>query len=196
MGGALWLWAIGFSQVMGFVAVALYVQLGGESGGNELLQGRWLFTCCGVICLWSVVSFGIFFKMINKGYGQTFYWSITGKNFAVLCYRDSTRDEQKFNVFGHHRSYYSSIESELKDWVCENWDAWMIGKEDGTAPWFDSRLVPRDLRPASSSTRRITSSKRHSSRKGTTETENASGSTGILKGDSKAKEDDEDRTFD
>ena len=53
--------------------------------------------------------------------------------------------KERFGVFGHHRSYYRSIDEDLKIWLHTNWERWE--KEED---WFNAKLIkqiPEELLP-------------------------------------------------
>jgi len=86
-----------------------------------------------------MVSFAAFLKLINKKYYNTFFDIRTGKTFLCDTWRTSKGDKGKFYVFSKHKSYYKSINKELKEWLSENWDRWEDEKED----WFTAKIISK-----------------------------------------------------
>ena len=102
----------------------------------------------GGLFIFSMINFGLFLKMINQEYIATFFSTTTGKEFAVQNYEEATTDALKFEIFGHHRSYYDSIQSELMKWLNENYETW----EETSHDWFTADAIsniPSDMLPVS-----------------------------------------------
>ena len=89
--------------------------------------------------LFSMISFACFLLRINRKYLGTFFDTRSGKTFVCDSWRNSKRDEEKFHVFSKHKSYYRSINDELKSWLTENWSRWEFEKED----WFSAKMIRR-----------------------------------------------------
>ena len=103
------------------------------------------FVVSGLFVL-SVLSFGIFLRLINKNYLCTFYDARTGKEFITACFQLLKTDKEKFNSFFRHRSLNADIEPELKVWLEENWERW----EEERPDWFTPaaiKSVPIDMLP-------------------------------------------------
>ena len=52
----------------------------------------------------------------------------------------------KFDIFGHHRSFYEPIQEDLMKWLNDNWARWVDEKEE----WFDAAVidtVPPEMLP-------------------------------------------------
>ena len=94
----------------------------------------------------SMLSFWVFFKLINKEYLWTFYDTRTGSEYVIDNFQELESDAMKFETFGYHRSLYENIEDELKTWLEANWERWEEEKED----WFNAAAistVPEDYLP-------------------------------------------------
>ena len=89
----------------------------------------------------SMASFLIFLGFINKDFWCTFYDTRTGQAFLTDTWRNGNSDEQKFYVFSKHKSYYKSINKDLKDWLSENWDRW----EEENEEWFTAKMIGKIL---------------------------------------------------
>ena len=167
LGGAYWSFNLVLNQFLCFVAVFLYTKFGKEivdsdstpetdiepslsslaptSAPVELVQyPLWTF----VISLFflTVLSFLGFLRFINRKYLVTFFDRRTGKQFLCDLWRSTETDKERIYVFSKHRSYYKTIEKEIKEWLSENWDKWEDEKED----WFCSKnlsRIPVDLLP-------------------------------------------------
>ena len=117
-----------------------------DEGREEVVEILWKMV--GGLVIFSMLNFYLFLKLINKKYLNTFYPLITGKNYAVLTYHEAESDGSKFEIFGHHPSYYSSINEELMKWLNENWSKWVETRPD----WFTADAiasVPADMLPVS-----------------------------------------------
>ena len=138
-------WSINvfLNQVFCFVSVYLYGKYSKEASDDEV---ELLWKLVGGLFVFSMLNFGIFLKMINREYIKTFFSPITGKQFAVQNYIEATTDAMKFEIFGHHRSYYDSIQDELMKWLNDNWETWEEEQKD----WFTPAAiltVPCDMLP-------------------------------------------------
>jgi hypothetical protein len=94
----------------------------------------------------SMLSFGLFLLSINREYLWTFFDMRTGKQFAVDTYHSSETDSSRFEIFGHHETYYSSVAEELMTWLNDNWEKW----EEEKPEWFTAvaiSTVPQDMLP-------------------------------------------------
>ena len=94
----------------------------------------------------SMISFGLFLTLINRDYLWTFFDMRTGKQYAVDTYHESVSDGTRFEVFGHHESFYNTIVGELMTWLDANWDKWEEEKPD----WFTASAItsiPEDMLP-------------------------------------------------
>ena len=94
----------------------------------------------------SMISFVMFLMSINREYLWTFFDTRTGKQFAIDTYHDSVTDGTRFEVFGHHESYYNSIAGELMTWLDANWEKW----EEEEPDWFTASAIasiPEDMLP-------------------------------------------------
>jgi len=167
LGGVYWLANIVTNQLFCFVSVYLYKRFADTStsvdniircnttdAGNTTntvgcdegsIESQLLFLVIGLFVL-SVLSFGIFSRLINKDYLWTFYDIRTGSQFLCDNWRNGITDIERFETFDNHRTLYKSIEPELKVWLEENWERWEEEKED----WFNAAAissVPVDLLP-------------------------------------------------
>jgi hypothetical protein len=100
------------------------------------------------ICLFvlSMLSFSGFLLSINREYWVTFFDTRTGPQFAVDNYKAAETDSSRFEIFGHHVTYYDSITEGLMKWLTDNWDRWEEEKPD----WFTAAAVsniPEDMLP-------------------------------------------------
>ena len=131
------------NQAFCFVSVYLYNKYSGaDNEKNVIVVNLWLI----IISLFSLsmLCFATFMKLIKKEYRHTFYSSISGKDFLCQTWRNAQADKEKMYVFSKHRSYYKSINKELKQWLTQNWDN--LEDED----WFTAReikKIPSDLLP-------------------------------------------------
>ena len=84
-----------------------------------------------------MISLGGFFFSIERDYFGTFFDTRTGKAFLCDLWRNGTADKERFYVCSKHKSYYKSINKDLKLWLTTNWDIWEEEKPD----WFTARMI-------------------------------------------------------
>jgi len=100
-----------------------------------------------VLFVFSIIGFISFLLSINMQYLRTFTDIRTGKQSVCDNWTDVTTDRERFRVFSKHKSYYKSINKEIKVWLNENWGKWEVQKED----WFTPEIInkiPVELLPA------------------------------------------------
>ena len=93
-----------------------------------------------------MLNFLGFLKFINREYITTFFNNQTAKEFLCETWRNGKTDKERVYIFSKHRSYYKSINKELKVWIGENWDNWEEGREE----WFNAKMIsriPSDMLP-------------------------------------------------
>ncbi len=133
------------SQLATFVAVYLFSA--DYRKASSSLAASTLWRVVGSLEAIFILFFLLFVVLIRKEYIRTFFTTSSGKQFNVYKYRQAKSDQSKIEVFGSHKSYYSSIREELTEWVHENWEDW----NDEGAEWFTERVkasVPEEMRPA------------------------------------------------
>ena len=65
-----------------------------------------------------------------------------------IKWREASTNREKFYIFRKHKSYYFSINEDVKLWLTENWDRW----EEERPDWWTAKLIskiPADLLPVS-----------------------------------------------
>ena len=95
----------------------------------------------------SMISFVVFFRLINPEYIKTFYDSRTAKRFITDRFKIAATDVEIFETFQNHPSLYSSIDVELAERLETNWDK----LEEEQPVWFTAAAiasVPSRLLPA------------------------------------------------
>ena len=113
---------------------------------EEVVEVLWMIV--GGLFIFSMINFSLFLKMTNQESIPTFFSTTTGKEFAVQNYEEAETDALKFEIFGHHRSYYDSIQSELMKWLNDNYKQW----EESSPDWFTADAIsniPPDMLPVS-----------------------------------------------
>jgi len=141
-GGIYWSFNVVVNQAFCFISVYLYGKYSDET--DAFITNLWLVV--GGLLLFSMSNFGGFLLLIKREYWVTFYNMKTGKEFCCETWRYAKSDQVRFNVFKKHKSYYKSINKELKDWLSENWENWEEEKED----WFTAKMIgkiPDELLP-------------------------------------------------
>ena len=101
-----------------------------------------------LLFLLSMTSFCGFLSHIDKDYWCTFYSSTTGKQFLCDNWLYGKTDKNRFYIFSKHKSYYKSINREIKEWLSQNWDKWEEDQED----FINMKMlgkIPTDLLPPS-----------------------------------------------
>ena len=144
LGGVYWAVNVVLNQLFCFTSVYLYVKYS-EDANETIVQG--LSILVSFLFVFSMLNFLGFLSLIDSKYRRTFFDTQTGKSFAVSNFHEAETDSTKFEIFGHHRSYYHKIEGELKVWLVSDWQVWMDDKPD----WFEAAAVasvPSDLLPA------------------------------------------------
>jgi hypothetical protein len=101
-----------------------------------------------VFCLFalSMLSFNGFLLSIKREYWVTFFDTRTGPQFAADTYHEVETDCSRFEIFGHHPSYYDNIAEELMEWLADSWDRW----EEEKPGWFTAAAmsrIPEDMLP-------------------------------------------------
>ena len=142
LGGASWSFTVFSNQAFCFISVLLYSEYSNASEDVEVL----LWQLVGSLFFFSMLNFALFLLSINKEYRGTFFSNKTGAEFLCQQWRDASTDKEKVYIFGKHRSYYSSINKEIKVWLDENWGKW----EEERPDWFTAKLIskiPSELLP-------------------------------------------------
>ena len=143
LGGAYFTANLFINQALCFVAVSFYNR---HYNGNNAIDGESLLN--GMICasILFFLTFALFIYKIVPKYRKSFFTTMTGKEYACQTFHEAKTDEAKFLIFKKHRSYYKSIEEELRAWLLENYDRW----EEEKPSWFVHKLtknVPDDMLP-------------------------------------------------
>ena len=133
LGGAYWSANVVLNQAFCFVSVHLYGIYSDVS--EEVVESLWMIV--GGLFVFSMINFSLFLKLINPKYIHTFFSTTTGKEFTVQNYEEATTDVQRFDIFTHHKSYYKSINNDLKQWLTQNWDD--MTDED----WFTAKMIKK-----------------------------------------------------
>ena len=144
LGGLYWSVNVCINQAFCFLSVYLYGHYSKEVS-EEVAELLWKLVAG--LFLFSMLNFGLFLKSINENFLKTFYSPITGKQFVVITYfEEAETDSERFKIFGKHRSYYYSIQSELMKWLNDNWEKW----EEEKPEVFTAKnivKIPADMLP-------------------------------------------------
>jgi len=139
----IWVVNLFAGQVFSFMYVHLHFFYDdGSSNLNEEFVWKVVF----LLLLASLLSFGGFLSCMEKRYLKTFFSVETGSQFVCNLFHNAKKDEEKFDVFGNHSSFFMSIGSEIKEWLKDNWGKWMEEKPE----WFNERaidMIPTVLLP-------------------------------------------------
>ena len=101
-----------------------------------------------IICtlVWFSSALAVAF-LIKPKYLKTFASTMTGSQYSIATFRNSSSDFIKFDaLFSNHRSYWEPIKEEVKVWVAERYPVWQVEKP----VWFDDAAVsqiPSDVLP-------------------------------------------------
>jgi len=145
LGGMYWSANVAINQAFCFASVYLYDQYS-EDASEEVVDILWKLV--GSLFVFSMLNFLLFLKSINPDYLWTFFDTRAGKQYAVDNFHEAESEAMMFEVFGHHASYYESINEELMKWLNDNWSKW----EESSPEWFTAEaiaLVPSDMLPVS-----------------------------------------------
>lgn len=88
-------------------------------------------------------SFATLMRTINQDYVWTFFDVASAKDATVRHFETETLDENKFQIFHDHPSYFKSISSDVKEWVDANWHSWTLNRPH----WFVEEMVPAEFLP-------------------------------------------------
>ena len=116
-----------------------------DSDASNVLFDKLWYIVIGLF-LTSILCFSLFILQINKDYRWTFIDTRTGKTFAVETFEEAETDASKFEIFGHHPSFYFKIKNELMKWLEDSWEKW----EDEKPEWFTAQAIsqiPADMLP-------------------------------------------------
>ena len=94
-----------------------------------------------------VLAFGLFFLLMKKGYGRTFFTTRKGKQWTMDFFVKGEDDEAKSIVLKHNKKQWRKIRGEVKEWVLGNWWRW----EEEKPEWFTESWiakVPPDMFPS------------------------------------------------
>ena len=147
LGGLYWSCNLVLAHVESFIAIYLYTVSSDSTGKSTTPSFVW--TSFATLEGLFIVFFAVFLLNIKRSYISTFFTTMTAKQFACDAYRRATTDEIRFDIFGHHSSYYASIREELRSWLSTNWTRWTVDEEPA---WFTPRIlasIPEDLLPKS-----------------------------------------------
>ena len=143
VGGAQWV----LGQVTTVVTLFIALQL--AEGAGKL--------GCDIVGLWqtsyfltgaALLSFCIFFSVINEGYIHTFFSLETGGQMTIRAFRTHEDDGLKAEaIFTNNENQWRSIRDEVKEWIWQSWPRWMEEK----SVWFDENMraaIPMDMIPS------------------------------------------------
>ena len=149
LGGVQWI----FGQLTSVVTLFIALHLAEGSGklGYEMSR-LWLisYNLTGA----ALLSFCIFFIIINKGYTYTFVSLEAGGQMTIRNFREHEDDGLRADIFNVNKNQWKSIYDEVKDWVWQNWPKWVEEKP----AWFDDKMrsmIPRDMIPSSDDQKQI-----------------------------------------
>lgn len=110
--------------------------------GDKLVEQIAWSSCVTLLPL-AVLLMLVFFLNIKKEYRKTFWSLKRGKDVTMGHFTDRTDDATKSLVFLKNYRHWREIEDEVKDWVLDNWNTWVIDQPE----WFNdnikSRIPPR-----------------------------------------------------
>ena len=86
----------------------------------------------------------LFFYVIDRSYMHTFFGMKTGAQYIAELFRTSTLDSAKFKAaFSKRRSYINEIEEEVKEWLKENIDRFILEQPE----WWKIEMVGDEFLP-------------------------------------------------
>ena len=143
LGGLYWTMNMVMNQLFCFVSIYIYETFGEDTNEDMVLL---LWKIVGGLFVFSMLNFVLFLRLIKREYWATFFTTITGFQYVVNNYKEAKTDELKFEVFGHNRNLYDSIQEDIMKWLNENWETWV----ESSPKWFTPAAistVPSDLLP-------------------------------------------------
>jgi hypothetical protein len=171
VGGMYWMFE--FVLTMGSLPIAVLVAESGDVAEQRLKLAR---KVVGLVIPCTILSFAVFFLIIERKYFGTFVSLQRGKDLTVQRFRDSADDASKADtIFNNSKHHWESIEEQVKAWVETNWERWEEEKPD----WFDDAIrarVPVEYIPGAGDARR-----RESERRASVDTEAEGGLVGALR---------------
>ena len=149
VGGIYWTFNMIAHQLFCFVSVYLLQEFG-EDIDEARVTALWIIVTA--LFIFTNANFCWFLTLINKKYLTTFFDMRTGKQFLCDLFRDASTDKEKFYIFSKHKSYYKSINKEIKEWLTEeNWERWEENDdEEDNSSWFNPKgisHIPEELLP-------------------------------------------------
>lgn len=106
-----------------------------------------IYTIFGSLFLmWSLSSLA-FLKLINPQYVSTFLSTNTGVQFTVDNFRNGDDFLKSQYTFTRERRLWTSIESEVKQWIQNGWPGWEQSKPDWLTDLY-KEIVPDEFVPS------------------------------------------------
>ena len=138
-------WSLGQLATFLILFIALFVAEDYGSLGYDIAN-LWYISYC--LAGAALLSFCVFFSVINEGYIHTFFSLETGGQMNIRVFRASEDEGVKAStIFYNNESQWKSIRDEVKKWTWQNWPRWMEEKP----AWFDERMrsmIPLDMIPS------------------------------------------------
>jgi len=120
LGGLGWLLSLAFTMVYLPVAIEIYEWKNGMESIADNLAWKVVWFVIPTV----LVSFAVFFCIIEKKFLGTFFSLQTGKKFAQDLFKKGVGDAAKAAILKKTRHYWVGIEDDIKLWVRENWGKW------------------------------------------------------------------------
>jgi hypothetical protein len=94
-----------------------------------------------------LTSFLLFLLCIRKKYLWTFFSFLTSAKLTRQVFTGGKNDELKSEIFGYNKKQWKPIRSQVKLWVLENWEMWIVEEPDWFTPGWkgsvDDDMLPK-----------------------------------------------------
>ena len=147
LGGFYWLLNMILTQVSVFASIKIKQEFGWAEGveKDRLFRDEdYIKIATILMLLWLLGILGVFFSSL-KDYRHTFYSLRTARELKKLLY-SSGEDDIMITIFESHRSYYSSYDDEVREWLSVKWEEWYSSKPSFFTESLINR-IPLDLIP-------------------------------------------------
>jgi len=126
------------AQVESAAFAKLYIDA--NEGDADALAAEIVYTVVAAASITWACSYSLFFAHIKEGYAGTFIDTRSSVQFVLDRFNNpKANDYQKAGVVGTTRSYWRSIEEEVRKFLAEKWTAW----EQEKPKWFTKAFIAK-----------------------------------------------------
>jgi len=124
------------AQIGSAVCAKLYVDA--SDGDADAIAAEMVYRVVATASVAWACCYSLFFAHIKKGYAGSFIDTRSAIQYTVNLFNDpKASDHQKAETLGCARSYWSSIEDELRKFLAEKWTVW----EQEEPAFFDKAFI-------------------------------------------------------